>query len=85
MGNGKKMMIYPWLTVYQTARLGMVSCVEATLEENIGLRENNEIILTDEKPNAACLLMKKDLAEHLSKEAKEIVNLVLDSPQEIVD
>ena len=78
-GKGSTMLIYPWLTVYSTWHYGDVPYFENKEEDD---RESITLPSSDNQEN---LLIKKDLTLKLSKEAKEVIDLVLLSPSEILE
>jgi hypothetical protein len=79
MGTGKKMMIYPWLCVYNSMHYGDIPYNEHP-DEN-----DQESIVLPSRENQEDLVIKKDLAEKLSSEAKDVVRLILNSPSEILE
>jgi len=79
MGKGKTMLSYPWLTVYATMHYGDVPYNENAEEED------KESITLPSMHNQEILLIKKDLILKLSKEAKEVINLILCGPSEVLE
>ncbi len=81
MGKGKSMMSYPWLTVYQTMKNGDISYFEQSSSNDL---DKSEIQLPSIS-NQEAEIIKKDLITKLSKEAKEVIQMVLNSPTEILE
>ncbi len=79
MGTGKKMMIYPWLTVYNTTHLG-----DIVYDENPTEDDKQSITLSGIE-NQETICIKKDLTTKLSDEAKDIIRLILNGPAEIIE
>lgn len=79
MGTGKTMMFYPWLTVYNSMHYGDIPYCENVEEDD------KESITLPSDSNQEKSLIKKDLAEKLSEEAKEVIALILNSPVEILE
>ncbi len=77
MGNGRSMTIYPWLTVYQTAKNGFYSIAEIDSEET-----NNEVTLIDQEENAEIKIIKKDLIRHLSRDAKQVIIIIFNNEED---
>ena len=87
-GRGKSMVEYDWLTAYETARLGMVELDQIMPSRDGGgsmdftrgeLLESTTISSPEE------ILLKKEAFLSMSQEAKEIVQLIFNAPQEIID
>ena len=78
--KGKATNLYSYLTVYQTMRYGDIPYFEQSVP-----RENQEEIMLPSSSNQERDIIKKDLFAKLSSEAKEIINIVLNSPNEILE
>ena len=92
MGKGKTMTIYPWLTAMQYGREGDIEYTEQRPEDDWASydeKKTNDPLITigkertlPDKLNQEQVIIKKDLIEKLSKDAKYIVNLLLLGPNE---
>jgi len=86
MGKGKTMTIYPWLTAMQYGREGNIEYTEQMPEEDWSPypRKTVDPLITigkertlPDKLNQEQVVIRKDLIENLSKNAKFVICLIL--------
>jgi len=75
---------YNYLIVYNYIKDGCLQNINTIEVQNSDLPEDG-IILNTEQENPEDFLIRKDEYNHLSTEAKEIINIILNSPQEILE
>ena len=80
MAKGKATNLYAYLTIYQTMKYGDIPYFEQSTP-----RENQKEIMLPSSSNQERDVIKKDLFTKLSSEAKEVINIVLNSPNEILE
>jgi len=90
MGKGKTMMIYPWLTAMQYGREGNIEYTEQRPEDDqasYGPRKTDNPLISigrertiPDELNQEQIIIKKDITEKLSKEAKFVIHLILIDP-----
>ena len=78
-GRGKTMTFYPWLTVYNAIHYGDIPYNEYPEEDDM------ESITLPSNSNQEKEIIKQDLFDKISKEAKEVIALILNSPTEIIE
>lgn len=86
-GNGKHVNPYDYLTVIQTCQKGVV---ELDKPISKGRAHDSDIVtlldlMSCEEPSQEDSVMKRDGFSKLSKESKEIIDIVLNSPSEIIE
>jgi hypothetical protein len=75
---GKRMSEHNWLTAYQVGFKDGIDRYDEFPEEF------EKTIILPSRSNPEKEFMKKELADNLSEEAKEIVRIILNGPSEIV-
>jgi hypothetical protein len=88
-GNGKHLVIYDWLTAYETGIKGMIELDEPIQTNKRGRFGDIETLRIDtmESPitSPETELIKKDEYLALSLEAKEIIEMIFNAPKEILE
>lgn len=92
-GKGKSMVAYDWLIAYQVGfKNGSIPYCELTTQfnhsnsiANDNYQGETNFILQSKYESQETVVIKKDLVNKLSYEAKDVVKLLLNSPSEIVD
>jgi hypothetical protein len=92
-GKGKSMVAYDWLIAYQVGfKNGEIPYCEVATQfnhsnsiPNDNYQGETNFILQSKHENQETIVIKKDLVNKLSFEAKDVVKLLLNSPSEIVD
>ena len=77
--KGKTMTIYPWLTVYNSMHYGDIPFNESPEEDD------KESIVLPSESNQEKEIIRQDLLDKISKEAKEVIALILNSPTEVLE
>lgn len=92
-GNGKHFVWQDWQTAYEVAWCGGIVSLDAPMsgaspKQSYGPQDNSIRFLDSmesDLPSPEETLLKKEAFLVLSSEAKEVILLILDSPQEILD
>jgi hypothetical protein len=81
-GKGKGFVWFDYLIAFNLQwKQGLISYEENPIY-NLDLQL--EVSNSNHQANTESLIIKKDLTEKLSKEAKDIIKLVLQSPEEVI-
>lgn len=84
-GNGKHMVWHDYQTAFETVFHGIVELDEPIGMEN-GSREVTRLDMMESSyTSPEDEIIMKDSFSHLSKEAMEVINLVLNSPMEVIE
>jgi hypothetical protein len=81
-GNGKHFVWLDYLTAYEIAWKGGIVSSDAPLPDGETRFVDS---MESESPSPENILLRKEAFRDLSSEAKEVVLLVLNAPQEILD
>ena len=84
IAKGKSIDIYAYLTVHQTMKYGDIPYFEQSIFEDEEGSPRIEIMLPGSL-NQEREVIKKDLFTQLSNEAKEVINIIFNSPNEILE
>jgi len=89
-GNGKHFVWLDYLTAYEVAWNGGIMSLDARTDRpNSGDQQDGGMIFLDtfesDIPSPENILIKKEAFLNLSCEAKEVILLILNAPQEILD
>jgi len=89
-GRGKSFVWLDYLTAYEVAwHEGVVSLDTPTNRSNSGDQQDSGMIFLDtfesDIPSPENILIKKEAFLNLSEEAKEVILLIFNAPQEILD
>jgi hypothetical protein len=88
-GHGKSMMVYDWLIAFETAFHGLLELDKPIAKDRGEGPGEVYVLMVDrmetEIPSAEETFLRKEAYSSLSKEAKEIINIVLNAPDEIME
>jgi len=85
-GNGKHVNPYDYLTVIETCKKGVVELDRPVIKGKMYTEDVTALdMMPGIDPSQEELIIKRDSFSKLSKESKEIIEIVLNSPADIID